>query len=296
MQSDNAVLRGAALASLMTVLGSTAAAATRLLAGKATVEQIVFFQYLICLLCVAHLLPSKRKLYLAPDDRLTTLVRGVSGFLGFYFLYLAIRQIALIDAVLLRNTAPFFVPILAAIWLGSKTPLHNWIAIVIGFGGVFLVLDPTMSEPQPSHFVGLLSGFFLAVSMVTTRKLATRYTASAVLFYYYLISIACISPFIFTEPLKLAWQDWAVVLYIGISAHLALVLYTKALTLAKASIIAPLSYLSVVNAGIIGWLAWDQVPSPTGLLGMVIVILAGATTTVMSSRSPQGSIGSQKRP
>ncbi len=287
MLIKNSVLQGAALVFVMTVMGSTAAAATKLLEGKASVEQIVFFQYLICLLCVSHLIPSPRKLYVAPGDRLTTLVRGASGLLGFYALYTAIRQIPLIEGVLLRNTAPFFVPILAALWLGSKTPAHNIMAIAVGFFGVFLVLQPSAGEAEFSHLIGLLSGFFLAVSMVSTSKLATRYTSSAILFYYYLISLLGILPFCFREPLQLAGFDWLVLLYIGLSAHLALFFYTRALTVTSASVVAPLSYLSVVNAGVIGWLAWGQVPSPVGLLGMAIVILAGATTTFLSSRAQQ---------
>ena len=125
MLTENKVIQGAAYASLMSLMGSLAAAGSKLLDGKASAEQIVFFQYLICLLCVAHLLPSPHKLRIAAGDRITLVLRGLSGLLGFYALYAAIREIPLIEAVLLRNTAPFFVPLLAALWLHSKTPRHN---------------------------------------------------------------------------------------------------------------------------------------------------------------------------
>lgn len=286
MLSKNSVIQGAAYTSLMSLMGSAAAAASKLLDGKASAEQIVFFQYLICLLCVSHLLPSPEKLRIAPGDRITVVIRGLSGLLGFYALYVAIREISLIEAVLLRNTAPFFVPILAALWLHSKTPAHNIIAIAIGFVGVYLVLDPGLNSPGPGHFTGLLSGFFLAISMVSTRKLATRYAPTTILFYYYLVSLIGIAPFCLSQPLTLQAGDWLILLFIGLSAHLALYLYTRALTVTKASIVAPLSYLSVIFAGIIGWLLWDQKPSTTSLAGMAIVILAGVTTTALSSRAP----------
>ncbi len=77
-----------------------------------------------------------------------------------------------------------------------------------------------------------------------------------------------------------------ILLFIGLSAHFALYLYTRALTVTKASIVAPLSYLSVIFAGIIGWVVWDQKPSATSLAGMAIVILAGVITTALSSRAP----------
>lgn len=286
MLSKNSVIQGAAYTSLMSLMGSLAAAASKLLDGKASAEQIVFFQYLICLLCVAHLLPSPEKLRIAPGDRITVLVRGLSGLLGFYALYVAIREISLIEAVLLRNTAPFFVPILAALWLHSKTPAHNLMAIGIGFVGVYLVLDPGLNSPGPGHFIGLLSGFFLAISMVSTRKLAPRYAPTTILFYYYLVSLLGITPFCLSQPLKLQADDWLILLFIGLSAHFALYLYTRALTVTKASIVAPLSYLSVIFAGIIGWVVWDQKPSATSLAGMAIVILAGVITTALSSRAP----------
>lgn len=270
----------------MTVFGSTGAAATKLIAGAVSVEQIVLIQSLICLVSV---LPqcSTHSFNIASGDRIAIIIRGLAGLLGFYALYQAIRYIPLIEAILLRNTSPLFVPLLAFLWLKTRSPIHNLLSIVVGFIGVYLVLDMDLSKPSPGHLIGLCAGVFLALSMVSTNRLAGKYKPATILFYYYLISIIGILPFAFSGPIDLSWTDVAALLYVGFVTHIALLLYTKALSLAKATIIAPITYMSVVNAGIIGWLVWDEIPSSRSIIGMSLVIAAGILTSMLSARKNQ---------
>lgn len=286
MLSKNPVLKGVSLAVLMTFFGSTGAAATKLVAGTVSVEQIVLIQAIICLLCV---LPqcSPKALRIEPEDRIAILIRGLAGLFGFYALYEAIRYIPLIEAILLRNASPLFVPLLAFLWLGTRSAWHNLLAIAIGFVGVYFVLGTDLSTPGPGHMIGLSAGFFLALSMVSTNRLAGNYKPGTILFYYYAISILGMLPFAFNSDISLEWQGIVALLYVGFVTHIALVLYTKALTLAKATIIAPITYLSVVNAGIIGWLVWDEIPSQSSIIGMCLVICAGIMTSLLSARRPQ---------
>lgn len=267
----------------MTLFGSTGAAATKLVDGTVSVEQIVLIQAIICLLCV---LPqcSPKSLTIAAGDRFAIFIRGMAGLLGFYALYEAIRFIPLIEAILLRNASPLFVPLLAFMWLGTRSAWHNLMAILIGFVGVYFVLGTDLSAPGPGHLVGISAGFFLALSMVSTNRLAGNYKPGTILFYYYAISIIGMLPFAFNSEISLQWQSLVALLYIGFVTHIALVLYTRSLTLAKATIIAPITYLSVVNAGIIGWLVWDEVPSQHSLIGMCLIIFAGIMTSFFSAR------------
>ncbi|MGB8818605.1 MAG: hypothetical protein WCC66_11855, partial [Rhizobiaceae bacterium] len=69
---------------------------------------------------------------------------------------------------------------------------------------------------------------------------------------------------------------------IGLAATLGHYLFTAAFRVAPASILAPVNYLHLFWAGIVGWLAFGHIPSQTGLIGIGLVMFAGAASAVIS--------------
>jgi len=70
---------------------------------------------------------------------------------------------------------------------------------------------------------------------------------------------------------------------IGSSIYIALYLYNKAFTLSSAALVSPMTYLSIVHAGVLGWLIWGYVPSLISVLGMLIVVVCGLLTTLQKA-------------
>ncbi len=283
MPQDN-IAKGVVLIVITTLVASTAAAATKYIAGSATVEQIVFFQYFISFILVTPLVRGATHLEVRRGDRWAMFIRAVSGLLAFYTYYLAIREISLVEATLLRTSSPLFIPLLAFLWLHTRVRGHDVAALCIGFIGIFIILNPTVTLPGIGHAFGILSAIAVSLSVVSTRRLAADYSPQTILIYHYFISAVGMLPLaIYT------WQDiplstWPYILYIGASVHVALYLYTRALTFASANVIAPLIYLSVVFAGLFDWLLWDQTPGVYTMVGMAVVIAAGIAATWYSSQ------------
>ena len=73
------------------------------------------------------------------------IVRGLAGFAGFCFFYLALQHIPLVDSSLLRHSAPLFVALVAYVWVGAKVPSSRWLPMIIGFCGIALILRPSSS-------------------------------------------------------------------------------------------------------------------------------------------------------
>ncbi|SEQ10349.1 Threonine/homoserine efflux transporter RhtA [Amphritea atlantica] len=274
-QQYSNLIRGAALAMATTLLMSLAAAATKYTAGFVSIEQIVLVQYGICTLMMLPWLGRKGLRVLKTEKPWLHLIRGLSGWLCFYTYYLALNNIPLGEASLLRNAAPLMVPLLVLMWLKYRMPLLNWLPIVIGFLGIALVLKPDGSRLNPWHLAAVASCLLLAVSIVTTRVLALSEPTSRILFYYFALSA------LFSLPLALAsWQPVplaSVPLMIGISLSIwcTMWLYTKAYSYAKATVIAPISYFGVLFAGLLGWLFWQQVPDMISVIGAALVISGG---------------------
>lgn len=278
--------KGIAFALATTLVGSTAGAAGKLAAQDLGTPMIVFVQYSICLLVMLPRVAQQGISSLATDRWKTHLIRGAGGWVSFFAFYSALASIPLVDANLLRNTAPLFVPLIIWLWVGIIVPRNRWIPLILGFVGVAIIL-----RPQPgangfdvAYLVGLSSGALLAVSMVGTRLLSHSESSGTIMFYYFALSFVLSTPLAIFNWQPIPLQSWPYLIYIGLSIFIAMWLYTKAYSYAKPSIVSPISYFSVVFSGLIGWAIWGHVPTLFSVIGIGIVICAGICTVYLGSK------------
>lgn len=260
---------------LTSLVASIVAATTKYLTGMMDASVVVCIQYLICLITLSPWLArvGKQGLVTAVPGR--HLLRGIAGWACFYTYYLAIDNIPLVDASLLRNTAPICVPFLAYLLFGNRIGLLGITGIALGFGGVMLILKPENASFSLWHGVGLLSGVTLSLSMIYTRELAQSEPSNRILFYYFATSLVLSTPLAIVHFEPIPVTAWPALLFVGLSIFITMKLYNHAYAHAPANSIAPLTYFGVVFAGLLGWLFWDHIPDIKSLGGMVLVVLGG---------------------
>lgn len=267
---------------LMVTIASTAAAATKFASARVSTEVIVTVQYALCMLLCLPITLRPGLGNLATSKLGLHLFRGAVGVLGFYLFYASLNYIPMVDAMLLRQSAPLTVPLVVWLWSRERIPASAWLPLCIGFAGIAIILRPSTEGLSWWHAAGFLSAIALAISMVATHKLAPTEPASRILFYYFLLSLACVTPFSIGQFSGIHWQDWLAMFYVGISIYFTLRLYTKAYSMAPAAAIAPINYFAVVLAGFWGWLFWQQVPDTWSLIGSALVICGGLLTIYLS--------------
>lgn len=278
------ITAGVAFALATSLVMSLAAVLIKLTASTLSIEMIVLFQYGLCTLAMLPWAIKKGRQGLATQRPWLHLLRGSCGWACFYAYYLALEQIPLVDAALLRNAAPLCVPLWLLLWHGARLPLLAWLPLLVGFAGIALIIQPEGSGLSSWHLVGLVSALTLAGSIVTTRELAQTEPVNRVLFYYFLISTLC--------SLPLALSNWRTpepaslpaVGLIALSIWITMWLYTRAYSHAPASIISPMSYFGVVMTGLWGWLIWDQVPGLNSWAGTCLVIAGGIGSVWLGAR------------
>jgi drug/metabolite transporter (DMT)-like permease len=194
----------------------------------------------------------------------------------------------MMDAMMLRQSAPLTVPLVVWLWGRETIPRSAWLPLLVGFVGIAIILRPSPAGLSWWHAGGFLSALGLAISMVATRKLATTEPTVRILFYYCVLSLACVLPFTVGDFSGLAVLDWLAMIYIGAAIYWVLELYTRAYGMAPTAAIAPINYFAVVLAGFWGWLFWDQVPDHWSVLGSVLVITGGLLTLYLArGNSPE---------
>lgn len=215
------------------------------------------------------------------------LLRAVAGIAAMYCFFHAIAELPLAEAMLLKLTAPIFIPLIAIAWLHERVTGLLWVALGIGFAGVILILEPDPSRAwagiSPVALIGLLGGVLAAVAKVTVRRLSRSESTGRIVFYFALIggSISAL-------PLFWSWQTptpsallW--LLGIGIAATLGQLALTRGLSLAPASRMGAFGYFSVVFGAGYGWLLWDEPVTLAVALGSLSIAVGG----LLASRSWQ---------
>lgn len=210
------------------------------------------------------------------------LLRAVAGVSAMYCFFYAIAHLPLAEAMLLKLTAPMFMPLIAILWLHERVTPGLWVALGIGFAGVLVILDPDLPGGtggsgliSPIALVGLLGGVLAALAKVTVRRLSASEPPTRIVFYF-----ALIAGTISAVPLLWAWQTpspGALLWLLGIagSATCGQFALTRGLSLAPASRLGTFGYFAVIFGAAYGWLIWDETVTPALVAGSVLIAIAG---------------------
>ena len=220
-------------------------------------------------------------------------VRALSGLLSQALFFLAVKNMALVDAVLLVNAAPLFIPFVALVWMKTRITPVVAAGLVIGFVGVLLILRPSSALlANPAALLAIAAALCSAIALVSVNRLSSTDKPDAILFYYFLISTIAASPFAIYGWQMPAGNDWGCLAGIGVFMALAQLFIILAYQRATAERLAPFNYSVVVFSGLIGWLVWGNVPGLLAVTGIVLVCAGGIISIIFGGPSGKGhSIG-----
>ncbi len=243
-------------------------------------SMLIFFRFVFSLLLLMPWLWLGPPFSFKISEPWRYAVRILSSLFALFLLFYVIKFIPLVDALLLNNTSPLFVPIIAWLTLRAKTPHRALIGILIGFVGVALILHPNTGIFQISSALALLSGLLVAVSMVQMRMLSKKSTFGQMLFYYFFVSTLITGIWVAVQ-----WETpanahlWFLLVGIGVMGALYQVCVTLSTMLAPVRLMSPFLFLTVVFGSLFDWMIWGRVPENLTIIGFVL-ILVGAMMIV----------------
>lgn len=204
-------------------------------------------------------------------------VRGVVGVSAMYCYFFSLSGLALTDAVLLKLTSPFFIPVIAMLWLGERTSLYTLMTIALGFCGVVVLLQPGQATHEDVLFVmaGVSGALLGGTAKVTIRRMGVSEPSARIVVYFGLVATTVSAP-----AALLNWQwptapQWLALLAVAACATLAQLLITTAYRIAPAGRIGQFTYSSVVFAALLGWLIWSDPFTLNQALGCLFIVGAG---------------------
>jgi len=199
-------------------------------------------------------------------------VRGLvhTAALGLWFV--ALPHISLADMTAIGFTTPIFIMLGAWLFLRESMRWERWLAALVGFGGVLIVVAPGLSGSSGSYsLVMLASAPVFAASFLITKAL-TRYEKAGVIVLWQSITVTLLSlPLALLHwqaPTAAQWAGYGVCGLLGSGAHYCL---TRAYGVADISATQSLKFLDLVWATLMGWLVFSDQPSQSTLIGGLVI-------------------------
>jgi drug/metabolite transporter (DMT)-like permease len=203
-------------------------------------------------------------------------LRGLFVLMSTVFNFFAIHYLPLAQTVSIAFAAPLLVTALAGPLLGEWAGPRRWAAVIVGFVGVLIVMQPRPETFHPAVLLSLTAACCYAGYYLTTRKLSATENPMALLIYGTAIGVVALTPalpFVAEMPptpmVALALAASGVAGGIG---HWFLIL---AMRHAPAPVLAPFTYTQIIWMIAAGYAFFGDTPTTSNLFGAAIVIASG---------------------
>jgi drug/metabolite transporter (DMT)-like permease len=237
---------------------------------------------------------------LRPRNRRLQFIRGGCLGLASVLFFSAIFVMPLVDAIALAFVSPVFTALLSGPFLNEKVRPNVWLSSGIALVGVAIVLRPNLATLGGASVLPLASAFFFSLMTIANRASVGQGSALAMqahIAFWALpvLLVAAVLGHLSGEPsFQVDPPDWTIVARCGVvaliasTAHWLIYLGT---TRAGAATIAPVVYVQVLVAGVIGWWWFGNVPDLATFAGMAIIIAAGLLLWSRPGPSPGAGAG-----
>ena len=219
--------------------------------------------------------------------------RAFIGSCGIMATFYNIAHIDLGTAFTFQKTAPIFTALFSSFFLGERLNSASWFAILLGFGGIMLVIQPHIAI-STTDIVGVLGGMCAGLAYTSVRELRKYYATNLIILVFVLgaslISgaLMCAEYFLANSQIlgidlsKFAYFNmpnlfgWVLVGLLGVSG----IYFQKYMTRSyaatkKAGIVAAISYTDIIFSLFLGIMLGDSLPNAMALFGIFVVILSG---------------------
>ena len=245
-------------------------------------------------LILLFLIITKKPIVFKSQYPLLTFTRVILFFFGFSSFYVSLTVLPLGTATALFFVTPFLITIFAHFFLKEEIGLRRWSAVVVGFIGVYVTLNPDFSNFNYLSLLPILCALCYSLSMIIIKKTSDKdsvYTQTftfyigaiiiSIIFYFiigdgqYNVSDHPASQFIFREWFVDFNSNILLMTATGVTATLAFLFLFTAYSIASPAVVSPFEYSILFWSPLVGWLYFDEIPSLNTVIGILIIVSSG---------------------
>ena len=280
IQGARALVLSSLAFSLMTVC-------VKQLGGRIPVSEIVLVRSVVSIALTGTAMALGGINPLGSNRRLL-LLRGICGSIALLCFFEAITALPLASATVLQYTYPTFTAGAAWLLLGERLRRRIGIAVVLGWIGVVMVIQPEwlgagqIGLAMQPVMAALGGALFTALAYVCVRRLSTKEHPLVIILYFPLVSIPLTLPMVIHNGVLPSGLDWFWLLGVGVLTQLGQIWVTKGLSCLPAARATSLNYVQVLFAASWGWIWFNETITAFTCVGAALVL--GASFISLSSR------------
>ena len=260
-------------------------AIAKLLGASVPLGQVVFLRFAVQLLILLPIvILTGRPLILRGKTLRLTFVRTVLHVIGIAMMFSALKYLPLADAVAIIFVMPFFMLLLGKYVLKEEVGPRRLIACIVGFCGTLLVVQPSFAEVGWPALLPVGVALNFALFMLVTRQIAKHTDPISLQTVSGFMALVIMLPFLALGQRMalpaLGWiapdtTDWSLLIAMGVLGSIAHLLMTWSLRYAPSATLAPMQYLEIPVATLVGLIVFGDFPNALAALGMGITMAAG---------------------
>ena len=237
---------------------------------------------------------TKKPIIFKTQYPILTFCRVVLFFFGFSFFYVSLTVLPLATATALFFVTPFLITIFAKFILKEQIGPRRWLAVIIGFIGVYIILNPDFNNFDFMSLTPIACAFCYSLSMIIIKMTSEKDSVYTQTFTFYIgaIIISVIfyltfgdgkyntidhpaSQFIFREWFNNLENSILFMIATGFTASLAFYFIFSAYRIASPAVVSPFEYSILLWSTLSGWFFFNEVPDTKTLIGMILIVCGG---------------------
>ncbi len=268
------------LALMLVPVGDTL---TKLLTGVLLPLDLAFWRYVFQGVFITIAMLVMKQKFAASHFGLLAL-GGLTSGLTLLLLIGAFSVMPIATAIAIFFVEPLILTVLSVLLLGEKAGWRRYLAIAVGMCGALIVIRPNWAVFGWQVMLPLFAAFTFAVNMLVVRRIGPAMGALSIQFWFTLFAVALMGASLLGAQVigiqpwvipNVSLNIWAVLVLMGLIAAVAFLLLSQAFRMAPASTLAPLQYLEIVGAIILGYVVFGDFPDAMTWLGTGIILLSG---------------------
>ena len=240
--------------------------------NRFSVYQILFFRAIGSLSLIIPLIFIKKIPILGNNKRLL-LFRAILGVFSMTLFFLSIKYLGVGVSVSIRYLSPIFGTIFALIFLKEKVKLIQWVFILLALLGVYFVKGFEQDIFSIGILFALLSAISIGIIFVITSKIGNSESSLVIVNYFMFLTLIFGALSSFSYWVNPNFKELVLLLFSGVFGFVGVFYMTKSFQNSKVNVVAPIKYLEVILAIIIGFFYFKESYTIFTILGVILILI-----------------------
>ena len=270
------------------------------ISSETNIFLILLFRALLGIIFLSIFLKIKKEpLIFKTNYSVLTIIRVLLFYSAFILYFFSLTKLSLATATTLFFVSPFFITILSMIFLNETIGFRRWLALIIGFIGVILVMDPKINNFNIYSTFPVICALFYALTMIIQKKTSLEDSLYSQIFHIYICAIvfSIVTGFVIgngnyydssNDHFQFIFRAWSLnniniifsLFFIGISGFVAFLCIFQAYRIGSPPSVAPFEYILIAWSLILSWIIWHETLNFKGYVGLSCIVFGGVYTLI----------------